>query len=426
MSSIRSFENKPSLHRRKKELLIFILIASAAVLSIFFYTYIKNSPALISKYHRINIICNEKIEREEYTNCTFEVVSENPEYNVRPMDCKIKLQGMTNAKLPKKGYRIELSNRISLMGMRKDDDWQLFALFLDYPRMRIKLSFELWRSLEPLNPTAILPESEYVSLYLNGEFRGLYLLSEKNDRRLFDLDDAQNNLDTSLILQAKSYEIFKEVKDNYLGWQQDWPNEDDGIYIKNTILKELHEFVNRTSDDEFFNPETGVYTLFDKLNLIDFFLYNFFQVHTDFWSNNFYIIRNTNPSKFILIPWDFDGSFGQKGNQEYSVTENPEPVVKKVNGLYERLLNNEEFREDCKNRWTYLRESLWTNEYLLDELSSIYKEIEEILVIEVFLWKHRTEKEDDGEEFIIEEYVDALFEWIPERLDFCDSYFAEF
>ncbi|MFX0072621.1 MAG: CotH kinase family protein [Candidatus Hermodarchaeota archaeon] len=424
MSSIRAFENKPPLHRRKKEIIILILIGLAALLSIFFYSYIVYSPAQTSNYHRINILCDEKIEREEYSNCTFELVSKNSEYNIRPMNALIKLQGMTNAKLPKKGYRLELSDRVSLLGMRKDDDWVLFALYLDYPRMRIKLSFDLWRSLEDLNPTAILPNSEYVSVYLNGEFIGLYLLAEKNDRRLFDLDDAQNNLDTSFILQAKSYEVFKQI--DYIGWQQDWPNEDDGIYIKNEILYELVTFINNTSDEEFYDSETGVYSRFDKLNLIDFFLYNYFQVHTDFWSNNFYIVRNTNPSKIFLVPWDFDGSFGQKGNQEYSATDNATSLIKKVNGLYNRLLNNSDFREDCKIRWNYLRENLWTDEYIIDELSNIYKDIQDILAVEVLIWKDKIEKRDEGEEFIIEDYINNLFKWIPERLDFCDSYFAEF
>ena len=67
-------------------------------------------------------------------------------------------------------------------------------MYYDSPRMRIKLSFDLWRSLRETNTTTILPKSKYVSLYINGEFRGLYLLAERNDRRLFKLDDYQNNL----------------------------------------------------------------------------------------------------------------------------------------------------------------------------------------------------------------------------------------
>jgi len=271
MAPSRAFENKQPLHRRRKELLIIFLIGLISISTIYFYSYIKFSQMITSKYNRININCNEKIEKEEdYVNCTLEVISENPEYNKGPMNSKIKLQGMRNIKLPKKGYRLELSTRTSLLGMRKDDDWLLLAMFLDYPHMRIKLSFDLWRSFKPLNPTAILPKSEYVAVYFNGEFKGLYLLVEKIDRRLFDLDSAQNTLDSSLIIQAKSNNIFK--KSNFNAWQQDWPNEDDGIYIKDTILADLTFLILNTSDEEFYDFETGIYNKFDKLNLIDFFL----------------------------------------------------------------------------------------------------------------------------------------------------------
>jgi spore coat protein CotH len=424
MSDLKGLNNKMPMHRRRKELIVIFLITSFIISLIFFYTYIKYSPITPSKYPRINIICDEKIERDNYLECTFELISENPNYIISPIKSKIKLQGMTNAELPKKGYRLELSKEKSLLGMRRDDDWILFAMYLDYPRMRIKLSFDLWRSLEPTNPTAILPKSEYVSVYLNGEFKGLYLLAEKADRRLFDLDDAQDNIDSSLIFESRSNDCFRFYSKSR--WQQDWPNEYEEIYIMENILTELIFFINNSDDEKFFDPETGVYTKFDKLNLIDFLLFNFFQVHIDFWSNNFYVIRNTNPSKFFLIPWDFDGSFGQKGSEKHSVTENPESLIISVNRLYERLLDNKEFRHDCKNRWIYLREELWTEEYILDILSDIYEEIKEILEIEVLKWKRIIEKEDDGKEFIIDEYINDLYQWIPKRLEFCDEYFLNY
>ena len=137
-------------------------------------------------------------------------------------------------------------------------------------------------------------------------------------------------------------------------------------------------------------------------------------------------VRNTYPSKFFLVPWDFDGCFGQKGIEKFSPTEDYLSLIKDVNGLYERLLDNEEFKLECKNRWNYLRENLWTEEYILNKLSDIYEEIEDILEIEVFKWKRSIEREDDGEEFIIDDYINDLFQWIPERLDFCDEFFSNF
>ena len=216
----------------------------------------------------------------------------------------IKYRGRTSVVLPKKGYRLELKDRHSLYGMRIDDDWQLFADYYDHTRMRTKLAFDLWRSLLPSNPTAILPESIFVKLFINNEFQGLYLFAERTDRRLFGLDDAQNNLNTSLLLQTPGHHYtFNEI----VHWTQNYPNEEDGIYIADQIIEDLVLFMKNTSNVEFFNETTGIFSKFDKKNLIDFYLFNVFINHIDFWSKNYYLVRNSIPSKFFLITWDFDG-----------------------------------------------------------------------------------------------------------------------
>ena len=156
-----------------------------------------------------------------------------------------------------------MSQQKSLLGLREDDDWILFAMYMDYPRMRIKICLELWRGLEPFNPTAILPRSKYVTLYLNGEFQGLYLLAEKNDRRLFGLDDAQNNIDSSLIFQYRYPDPFGIYRSE--NWEQDWPNEDENIYIMDEIMTDLVFFIHYSSDELFFNPVNGIFAKFDKL-----------------------------------------------------------------------------------------------------------------------------------------------------------------
>ena len=111
---------------------------------------------------------------------------------------------------------------------------KLFANYLDFTRMRVKLSFDLWGTLGSTNPTAILPESENVCLYLNGEFQGLYLLAERPDRKLFDLDSSLNGNNSSLIFQSKGETTFNKYIKNK--WEQDWPNIEDINIIDENIL----------------------------------------------------------------------------------------------------------------------------------------------------------------------------------------------
>ena len=424
MSFQNQFENKLRLHRRRKEIIVFLLIASIILSIIFFYNFVKYSPLFSSKYPKINILCQEKPNINNEVDCEFELISENPKYSISQTKAKIITRGSSPGsgadRWPKKSYRISLSQQRSLLGMREDDDWLLFSMYIDFPRLRIKMGFDLWNSLEDENPTAISVKSEYVLLYINREFQGLYLLSEKNDRKLFGLDDAQNNIYSSLIFQIKySNYLTGYERDN---WEQDWPNEDDGIYIMDEIMAELIDFINNSNNEEFFDSINGIYSKFDKLNLIDFYLFNYFIIHEDFWNKNYFIIRNSNPSLFYLFPWDYDFSMGQWISNLYEADDNPEDEIRRLNHLYNRLLDNEEFRKSCKERWIYLRENLWTEEFILELLSKNYEEIREILEIETEMWNPvgLHEKWDND----VDKYVNHLYEWFPERLEFCDYYFG--
>jgi hypothetical protein len=330
------------------------------------------------------------------------------------MEAKIKIRGETTATYPKKGYRLELLKGESLLGMRDDDDWQLFASYYDYTRIKFKLAFNLYRSIISLNPTAILPDSRYALLYFNGVFQGLYLLAEKDDRKLFGLnEDLLNNTNDSLIFQAKfpsNFSIYEPDK-----WVQDWPNEDEGYYIMDEIMTDLITFVNSTSDGDFFNESTGIYMKFYKINLIDFFLFNYFLLHKDFWNKNYLIIRNRNPSNFSLIPWDFDLSFGQNASDPLlDPTEDPEIEICQNNLLFDRLLSNESFRSNCSERWKILRTQIWTNQSFSDMITSIYEESKDYIQLDLNLWNQQGNPND---------YIEDLRQWISDRLYYCDQRF---
>jgi hypothetical protein len=432
MWTFRKFKNKNPIHRRRKELIVLILISTMLISAIYFYTYINNHPFELSKYPTVNITTEGEIKIGEYVPCRFELETKDKHNSVEISEGQIKIRGHTNAKdkIPKKEYRLELSEQKSLLGMRNDDDWLLLAMYFDFPRMRIKMCMDLWNSLEDTDPTAILPDSEYVGLYINGNFQGLYLLAEEIDRKLFDLDDAQSTSDSSLIFQL-------QIEENLAGyssgkWDQDWPNKDENELIMDLVLQNLINFIVNTSDEEFFDVNSGIFSIFNKLNLIDFLIFNFFINHKDFWNTNYFIVRDSSPSEFFLIPWDFDGSLGQRGWTFFDYDENPEIDINKDNILYKRLINNEDFRQSCQERWNYLRETLWTEEFILDMLTEIYEENIHIIEIDTKIWKPITVKDDSlvynrylysTKEFELNEYIENLFQFIPERLEYCDNYF---
>jgi hypothetical protein len=421
MAAQIQFENKLPMGRRKKALIGFLIIASISIATVSFLYFIPkpsekdtDSSDDHPDFPTIYITCYEALDNENYSNCIFELDSEESSERIDPLDAQIKIRGETSATYPKVGYRLELSKKEPLLGMRDDDDWQLFASYYDYTRLKVKLSFNLWRNLLPVNPTAILPKSKYVLLYFNGEFKGLYLLAEKNDRKLFGIDKttATNYTNSSVIFQAKDYTNFTEYEKDK--WEQDWPNEDEGFYVKDKILPTLIEFVNNSINSTFYHPQNGIYANFSEVNLIDYFLFNFFILHGDFWDKNYFIARNSHDTLFYLIPWDFDISFGQNATTTYGNTTDPIEEIRLKNRLYERLLQNKTFRQNCSARWNELRGDIWNNESISKTISNIYSECKPYVQHDLNLW---------NQPYNSENYIDQLKDWILDRLDFCDDHF---
>jgi len=429
MASSTEFVNKPPPRWRKRKLISFIIIVFITISTILFFVYF---PFPIEEeddddsdgdpdFPTIYITChNERnLNNENYSNCIFELDSSESSEKIDPLEAEIKIRGETSATYPKKGYRLQFSKgeERPLLGMRDDDDWQLFASYYDYTRLKVKLSFNLWRNLYSKNPTAILPRSRYVLLYFNGNFRGLYLLAEKNDRKLFGIDKttATNYTNSSVIFQAKDYTNFTEYeKEN---WEQDWPNEDEDLYVKDKILPLLIDLVNNSVNSTFYHPQNGIYANFSEINLIDFFLFNFFILHGDFWDKNYFILRNSHDTLFYLIPWDFDISFGQNATTEYGNETNPALEIGLKNRLYERLLQNKTFRENCSDRWTELRNNVWSNGSIFGIISRIYSESRIYIQLDLNIW---------NQNFNSQKYINNLNDWIIDRLEFCDNYFLTF
>lgn len=89
----------------------------------------------------------------------------------------IKLRGNSTFKAEKKAYSIELGKKGNLLNMGAAEKWILLANAFDSTNIRNKMVFDFAQDVG----LKYSPESEWVDLYLNGEYAGLYLLCERNE-----------------------------------------------------------------------------------------------------------------------------------------------------------------------------------------------------------------------------------------------------
>ena len=90
------------------------------------------------------------------------------------LDLTIRGRGNSSWEMPKKSYKIEFAKKQSMLGMPKDKDWALIANYADKTLMRNFIAYRLSAALGAY----YAPRCEFAELYLNGEYLGVYLLTE--------------------------------------------------------------------------------------------------------------------------------------------------------------------------------------------------------------------------------------------------------
>ena len=91
----------------------------------------------------------------------------------------------------KKSYQIDLAQPESILGMNKSDTWILLSNVLDSSYIRNKLTYDMAVQAGMEGS----PHSEYIDVFFNGAYAGMYLLTEKVElaENRLDFDDIENS-----------------------------------------------------------------------------------------------------------------------------------------------------------------------------------------------------------------------------------------
>lgn len=131
------------------------------------------------------------------------------------LDCSgsleyIKGRGNSTWDLSKKPYNLRLTIEADLLGMGKGANWALLANHSDYLHIRNGIAFDMAKSLG----ISFTPDSSYVDLYINNEYRGLYQLTEKvevgeNRVEISDIEEETGRLN---VLSLSRYPEAEKVR----------------------------------------------------------------------------------------------------------------------------------------------------------------------------------------------------------------------
>ena len=326
----------------------------------------------------------------------------------------IKCRGGMSSKYSKHSYALELDSVRSLNGMSEEDDWILNASYIDKTFMRHKLSYDIFRGMSEANKSA---KSEYVTLKLNSEYKGLYILMKELTASSVGLNkndsSAQFYKDPPIFrrkLDADQRDTVNVLNQKFPKWNIETTKND---------LWDLREFILTSSDQEFVSRYDEY---IDLSNIIDWHLLLMLSNGGDGVLKNFYIYKLDQNTPFRIAIWDCDHSFGRDGDNELNML-NTTPNYEQ-NILLKKLLSSKElkYKELLKKRWRELRKrGVFSEEKIASLMKNMGTSMQDEIKANSEKWPLDSKWYYDQNSY--ENEVELMKKFIRLNLDTLDRYF---
>jgi hypothetical protein len=296
---------------------------------------------------------------------------------------KLTLKGRGNATwtaAEKKAYTVTLSQEADLLGMGKAQKWLLLANAADHSHLRNKLVYDYAVQLG-LDYT---PDTQWVDLYLNGEYAGLYLLSEKNEVHPERID----------IGSGESYLLSDELRERLEAQGLPFVSTDGGQALRihypqninletQTMLNEKWQSIeNAILSENGIDPVSGqhFWDMADQRSWVLQYLIDEVSGNMDGFKASRYFYFSNDGKIYAGPVWDYDKALGNDTDIYWSIANPRVQILNRYSydsqsphywaeGLYEQPW----FREQIQV--VFEKEILETIELLTNEKISEYADL---------------------------------------------------
>ncbi len=303
----------------------------------------------------------EILTKTDYVQCTVTLSDADADNCFVELPAGIRGRGNDTWKYyPKKPYRIKFDEKVSLFGEEKNKSWVLLAMYNDHSRIKDRLAFAM---AESLDRDAFVPAHHYVELYLNGEYNGLYLLTDQVDenegrtdvKEKFTVEDTE--IPFLVELDSRAPEEGVEGVDWFAvggySYAVKYPEADERydasqfIFIKNYI--EIVDGLCRREGVTLAELEKYV----DVDALIDFYLVQEAMGQPEINWKSVYMSRSSEGLLVMGPVWDFDwGAEGPSFGADAHKYRDDYTGLRSDNNWFACLLaNSPEFRAAVAARW---------------------------------------------------------------------------
>ena len=329
----------------------------------------------------INLEENEQltsITKEEYVHSSITLTNTDEDDELYAVSAKIRGRGNGSwfASGPKRGYKIKFYDKQELFGEEESKTWVILAAsnFYDPTMLKTKLAFDMADQI--FDKLEYVSSTNWIELYVNGEYRGIYILAEhmrvSSDR--IDIDSEYGVDDTGYLIEYDSYANEGILGLNYFmvngyryGFTIKSPDADDFLdeglseeryrqqvdfirdYTSETLIAALNSPNNAQAYETFTNNA-------DVASFVDMYILHELFKNTDTGWSSFYMYKEAGGKLYAGHPWDFDATAGSNRGD-------PSPTGLYVAGsaayesdftsseLYLALMQVDAFKNEVKLRW---------------------------------------------------------------------------
>lgn len=315
--------------------------------------------------------------KETWLNCSVRIGKDY--YDTVVSGGKIRGRGNSTWKAyPKKPYRIKFSSKESPFGFPANKDWVLLAEYNDHSFLRVPYMCEVSKAAG----AQYTINYQHVNLYLNGEYRGLYVLTDQ-----VKVGKNRVNVDKDGFLIEEDYWYENEplwfATPFGFNFSFKYPDADDGAIV---IGDDNYNFITTFFSDletSLSNISLAPEAVSAKVDYTSFAKWYLIQELTGNWEPNRFYVLESRLSKLKVYPaWDPEWSMGLAKNNNpdnpyggwYFPPEQPdnEAVIWRTRQYYPWLFNDPAFIAILKNEWVAMKSNL---PRVIDRINDVKNEI---------------------------------------------------
>jgi hypothetical protein len=232
----------------------------------------------------------------------------------------IETRGSSSQALPKKPYGFDTleddgieDKNVKLLGMPKENDWLLNSFAFDDSMMRDYISYEMARQMGQYATNL-----KYCEVVLNGDYIGLYALSEKIKRDGDRVDIAKLSDDENSLPEITGGYIIKSDRSsaedpeawyhNGAGYIHEKPNSDDITSTQSSYIETVFRSLDNNATNS--NITTGYPSVIDVPSFVDYMLMAEISSNVDAYALSTFYHKDRGGKLRAGPVWDYNLTFG--------------------------------------------------------------------------------------------------------------------